>query len=450
MTAPITRFVTITLALAATAVGSANFSTPLIGAYTDAWTGNAVRSYQSLTEVAVDFPATGVGSAVYNAANVLWSQTGAPQIIKVARLGAAVVSTSTLKISAAQGTGFVWTVNVCGIDLVYTEAPADTTALIAAGLVTAATAYNATFTANVTSPTDTVNFARVAKNADLPIIRAKAIAEISVLTATETFGTAAATALTAVQAIDNDFYGVCLAQNTEAQIKSAGSWVDAQEKLYAYCNSDGENKATGTTGLLFYDMKASAYKRAIGFFHDTASDQHVDAAYLGVVLGLLPGTYTGTFKALTGVPVDDLSTTNSGYIIANNGNTYEYWMGTPMTNGSLCSSGINQDTITLADKLKNDIQVEIGLVYVNNPKIAFTDDGIDMIVNAIKKPLNFYLANGGLATTPSALRAPWVTAPKAVDVSSAKKLARTLPSIKFGAYLAGAIEHVEISGVLTV
>jgi hypothetical protein len=125
-------------------------------------------------------------------------------------------------------------------------------------------------------------------------------------------------------------------------------------------------------------------------------------------------------------------------------------MGTPMTNGSLCASGINQDVITLADKLKNDIQVEIGLVYVNNPKIAFTDDGIDMIVNAIKKPLNFYAANGGLAVPPSALKAPWVTAPKAVDVSSAKKLARTLPNVKFGAYIAGAIEHVEIAGVLTV
>lgn len=449
MTAPITRFVTITLALAATAVGSANFSTPLIGAYTDAWTGNAVRSYQSMTEVAVDFPATGVGSAVYNAANAIWSQTGAPQIIKVARLGAAVASVSTLKISAAQGAGFVWTVNVCGYDLSYTEVALDTPTIIASGLVSAATAYTATFTA-ANSASDTVTFTRAVKNADLPIIRAKAIAEISVLTATETFGTAAATGLAAVQAIDNDFYGVCLAQNTEAQAKSAGSWVDAQEKLYAYCNSDGENKATGTTGLLFYDMKASAYKRAIGFFHDTASDQHVDAAYLGVVLGQLAGTYTGTFKPLTGVPVDDLSTTNSGYIIAQNGNTYEYWMGTPMTNGSLCSSGINQDTITLADKLKNDIQVEIGLVYANNPKIAFTDDGIDIIVNAIKKPLNFYVANGGLAVPPSALKAPWVTAPKAVDVSSAKKLARTLPNVKFGAYIAGAIEHVEIAGVLTV
>jgi hypothetical protein len=104
------------------------------------------------------------------------------------------------------------------------------------------------------------------------------------------------------------------------------------------------------------------------------------------------------------------------------------------------------DITRFVDWLKSELQINIFGLLVNNPKVPFTDAGIDAVRSTILGVMQEGIDSGGLAESPK----PIVSCPTAASVDSTNKAARNLPNVTFSATLAGAIHATTITGTLSV
>jgi hypothetical protein len=100
------------------------------------------------------------------------------------------------------------------------------------------------------------------------------------------------------------------------------------------------------------------------------------------------------------------------------------------------------DVIHGIDWLESRMQNNIWNAYVNNEKIPFTDDGINLIITQIDEALSTSVGRSILAGSPVYT----ISAPRASEVSATDKGQRTLPDVEFEATLAGAINKTRIRG----
>jgi len=444
MAAPDTNFLTISVSLDTVVLATADFGTPIVVAYTDAWSGNASRTYTDIASVAVDFPSSGVGSATYNACAAILSQNPHPPSVKVARAGAAVASKATIKILNRIAQGSVWKFNICGINVTYTETATETPTTIALALKTAADTALSGLTTQLAA-TDTITITRAHLNASLPIICTKEMAANSEFAVTTTFGTAANTALDSILAVDGSWYGLCFAQQQSiAQIKLIEAWSQtAQTKFYVFCISEAGERTQGS-GDVFFDAKAAAYKYCLGLFTNTVMDVNADAAYLGAMLWRTPGSYTMTFKNLASVPADDITATIAAAVKAQNGNTYQSWRGFSCLQSSLVPYGVQQDTITTVQKIIEDLAVEEATLLTSTPKVPYNDAGRQMVIDAIKRVLERHAGYGAIEA--STIK---ITAPTAASQATADRTARLFCGFVFSAKFTSAIESITVVGHLS-
>jgi hypothetical protein len=443
MAAPNDRFVVVNISLAQVPNTKPAFDKTLLGTYTDAWTGNGAREFADLTAVAVTFPSTGVGSGTYNAAARYFSQTPKPTSLKIARLGAAVVSVFTLKILAPNATGYVWTFTVNGITVSYTEAGGASASTIASGLKTAAdTALSGVTTQSVS--TDTITFTSVSKDFDLNVVRSKDFAERTEYANTTAFGTTVSVGLTALKPLDDVWYWFALVNPTEAAIKSAQTWLEADGgKFGIFSTSDSENR-TDVSGNVLHDGKAASYQYSMVLMHDTQSANHWGPGMAGRLSTMTIGKYTSTFKTITGVTADEVNSTVSNAVRTQNGNTYEAWYGVSMNQSSVTPIGINQDAITIIQKLRSDIIQSLATMFAAHDKVPFTNAGTELAKDAIRTPLEAMAKNEGLV-----VESIVVSVPELTDITTADKAAHYLSGTTFNAVLSGSIEKVQVNGYLT-
>jgi hypothetical protein len=78
----------------------------------------------------------------------------------------------------------------------------------------------------------------------------------------------------------------------------------------------------------------------------------------------------------------------------------------------------------------------------NQPKVPYTDAGIQQIVSAVNAALQAGV-NGGIIASPN------VTYPTVASISSATKATRALNNVAFTAKLVGSVQTVPISGIVT-
>lgn len=250
-----------------------------------------------------------------------------------------------------------------------------------------------------------------------------------------------AATLAAVSAEDDDWYALIYETHAEADINAIAVVIEAQEKIYLTSSLDAAVITNSSTDVAS-DLNLAGYDRTfIIYSADTAN--FPEAAVAGGQLPKVPGSYTVKFKTLKGIVADNLNASQKGFALGKKANVYTPVGGVDILSEGTMASGEFFDTIVGIDWLKARMQERVYSSLVNEEKIPFTDAGIASVEGMVRATLQEGVNNGLLASFTTSV-------PKAADVSSVNKLARTLPDVKFEAVLAGAVHKVTINGVVTV
>lgn len=248
---------------------------------------------------------------------------------------------------------------------------------------------------------------------------------------------------------DKNWYALISVDHTPSIILEMAAWAQSHVVLFGASSSqlDIINIPAGSdNSSLAFQLMSQNYSRTFLMYHQDSAFDYPEAAWMGRVLPLVPGSETWSYKTLNNVSYSDLTTTQSNTAHNKNTNTYEFVGGVGITYPGKVASGEWIDVIRGIDWLTARIKEAVFSLFVNNPKVPYTDAGIASIQAAVMSVLNTGVANGLLTNDP----APIVRVPLARDVPSVDKNNRILKNVTFEATLQGAIHQVVIRGTISV
>lgn len=266
-----------------------------------------------------------------------------------------------------------------------------------------------------------------------------------------------AVALAAVQAENNDWYGVTLTSRADADITNAAAWVEANEKLLGVTSSSAGILNPGSTTDIAAVLQAGQFFRTHVWYHADAANQWLDAAIASKAFTYYPGSETWALKRLGGISYDKLLEGQAQAAFAKNANTFEPFRNFAVTQGGKVAAGEWIDVIRFRDWLAEQIKINVVSALINaDGKVPYTDEGIQIIVAALRVALDLGVARGGIAPpetdatdTNRVIPSYVIEAPLSASVPFNNKANRLLQDVKFTARLAGAIHTVEIKGALS-
>ena len=409
-----------------------------------------IRFYASLTEVAVDFAET---DPEYIAAAECFMQPIAPSSVAIGRKNSATLDVVTITLDAALVAGDVFGADIngvalAGVGLTFVATEAATMDEIAAIIL--ALASVTTCTATDVGAVGFVNTLTItgALGFDILVTDEAVVSEGAggvTLVVARIDGESYTQALTKIVQESDDWYALAIESRTDANILLVASWISTRKKIFAIASSDTDILGTGTADIAG-QLEALNYDRTISIFNALAATIYPEFAWFGKMLPTDPGSATWMFKTLTGIVATVLTSGERTNALAKNCNIYHSVGGVDMTEEGKVASGEYIDIIRGIDWLQARMMEKIFGHLINRPKIPFTDAGIAVVEADVRAILDLGIAKGLIAETP----AYTVTVPLAADVSSANKIARNLPSVKFNATLAGAIHKIAVAGIVTV
>jgi len=414
------------------------YGTPLIMA-ADCPVGftERVRFYTSLDGLVVDFAVT---TATYRMAAKIFGQETTPPRIAVGRLANKPTQRYAITPTASNSATYSGTLN--GLAWSYVSDASATVAEIIAGIKASMDAL-----AQAVTTSDQTTYLRIAANT------AGAFHSVSVndtagglLTiAQEHADPGAAADLAAINLENSAWYALLNPFNSGAMAKAVSDWAESNSKLFI-CGTVDSIVATTSSGSdttsIAYTARANG-RTALMFQQDIS--QFTDAGLAGRCLPLDAGSETWAFKTLAGVTTSTLTDTQRANLVAKHCGFYETVGGLNLTQEGKVLANEYIDVVRFRDWLQTNMQIDILEALANSDKIPFTDGGIAVIAGKIRGRLSAGIASGGLAASP----APVVNVPRAADVSSGDKAARSLTGVTFTATLAGAIQATTIRGTLS-
>jgi hypothetical protein len=424
------------------AVSRAGFSTINILGVNKAFP-ERIRYYSKLSDVLDDFRSV---DEEYIAAQAVFAQS--PSVTRVA-ISRRETSDNTVITVATVANSTEYTCTINGTEFSFTS-DADATALeIAAGLVAAINLGSEPVTA--TDNTD----GTYDLDADVAGV-AYSVKTDSRQTLAFTTSNTPAEDLAEISEANDDWYGLVYTKRVEADILLIAEYIEGVRKVYGDGDSDDDIiniAAASDTSSIPAQFKALAYARSFSFYHVNAATVYPEAAALGSILPLNPGSYTLKFKTLTGIAADDLSSTQRTNALAKNCNIQTEVGGVNIVENGNVAEGEWVDIIIFIDWLEARITEEVYGLLVNQPKVPYTDAGIAAVEAEITGVLQQGQspAYGGIAPDDGSGGPGFtVTVPAVADISAGDKAARTLNDVLFDAILAGAIHAVNIQGTVTV
>jgi len=415
------------------------FGVPLILMYHTAWATDEIRTYTTFTGVAADFAST---SPVYKAAAALFAQSPRPPSIKVGRL-------------AAPATPHTYRIDLADM------------------------ASGATVSGAVVSPDGTSTAISVAWNTDVGTTAgdlATALAAISGLGATagadyvdadadvngvifyyefttegvhvrdRTADWGYDTRLDTLVTIDGDFYVPIVECVSPVNMDKIARWALANDRLAAfgpqYTKPSQFQSSEFTLGADYTALLAN--DQAFGLFTKQPRSAFIEAAWLGDMLPRDPGSATWAFKDLEGVGADVWTSTQRTTIESAGGNHYATEARVGITRPGKAFGGEFLDVVRGLHWLEARIQERIFAAMISNPKIPYTDEGFQILVNEVEGQLQE-------AEDRTVLDSGWsVTITAALDQATADRTARAVRGLEFSARLAGAVHTVNVAGTVTV
>lgn len=438
MPAPIESVVNVSIELATASVEQAGFGTALIAGYHTKY-ADLVRTYSGSTGIA-DMATDGFAAnhPIRMAAAALLSQNPKVEEFKIGKLSES--DKQSIKIVPVAFNSRAYSITIGGEVATYTSDGSATVAEICTGLTSAINALSGAFTA-----VDGTTMVTVTADADETAFEYTEY-DHALLQLTDVTGTNSALSddLDDIQEFDGDWYALILANQPEADINAAATWVEAQTKIFL-ANSPDYAIITSATTDVMSDIETGAYSRTSMWFHKFPGE-YLGAAVLGDILPRAPGSYTAHMKNLSGVSVDDIKSASITFINDKTGNYYVEIGGSNRTFNGQMGSGDFIDTIVFGDWLKARMQERLLGILFNSPKLPYTRGGLAVIESEIRAQLLEGARVGGLNLETS----PVISIPDLADISANDKANRIVQNVTFSATLAGAIHKIVINGTLTL
>lgn len=231
----------------------------------------------------------------------------------------------------------------------------------------------------------------------------------------------------------------------DIDIKAGMAWAETQKKIFFYSTSDVNAYDSVATSDLGYFAKNGAYDRTSSFFYLGSDDSYIEEASQGEALPFAPGSQTWAYKTLAGIQAYALTGGQRSALYTKNYNTYTTRGGVNVTEEGKVASGEYIDVMIGVDWLESRLETEVFTKLVNMRKVPYDDGGILVIKGAVESVLN-EAVRAGVLIAGSVV----ITTEAYADISTANKLARNLPDVKFTALLQGAIQKVAINGTVSV
>jgi len=432
--------VLVQIALQTTGVARGNFGTPMIVAPLMTFP-ERVRVYTSYNAAAEDDLPPNVLTALSDA----FGQIPRPRQIKVGRRS---VLKGVIQVADLIALG-TYSFTVGSQTYSYTADGTPTAAEVVAGLAAAVLAdTDEIITATVAG--DTLEVAWIGSNVDsINLLSNLQWGTISPLGA----ASAVADDLNAIADEDQSWYGLVMVERVKQTQLDAAEWTEANNRLFITATDEADVLNAGVTTDLLSVLKNTRYYRTAALFHTNAATEYPDAAWAARVFTIQPGAETWALKGLASVTPSPLTATQKQTVVNKGGNTFEFYQSqVALTNPGKVSAGEWIDVIRFRDWLKDVIQVNMTQMMINRDKVPYTDSGIQLCVNNLRKSLQEGVNVGGIApdeldangnTVPGFV----ITYPRSVELAPSIKASRIL-SLGFTARLAGAIHVVEITGAL--
>lgn len=426
----LTDIIDIQISRETTAVSRAAFNIPMFLATHTAFLERA-RSYPSLTAVAADFDSE---SNVYVAASKFFGQEIRPPQIVIGKRYAESVDVVLQDVTGSAV-------------LSYDGAEVTTDISGAADAIEAVALLKTDFdAASITTITFTDNldgtFTIAPSVAGDPYSFTFSSQFSATYNSTETW----VDALDNVSDVNNEWYALVAETHVEADVLQLAGAVEARKQIFGTSSSDVAITSATSTDDIAVQLFDLGYQRTFVLYSENADTQYPEAAWIGGQLPEEPGSNTWKFKTLAGVTVSSLNSTASSAVKDKNANTYERVGGVSITSEGTMSGGEFIDVIIFVDWLEARMRESIFFRLVNTKKIPYTQAGVTIIENEIRRVLAEGITNGGLAPNPQ----PTVSVPNVLAIEANLRATRTLEGITFEGRLAGAIHFVKVRGTVTV
>lgn len=253
------------------------------------------------------------------------------------------------------------------------------------------------------------------------------------------------TDLAAAVLVDSDWYGISGAWIDATNITSIAGWTEANTRVHAYTSADSANLAASSG--VFYTLKSASYARSYGQY----SGSPISYGATGLMAQRLtanPGSDTWAYKTIAGTEVDSLTPTQTTNITNDNGNFYITIAGVNSTYDGRAASGLYVDITRGIDALAAEIQNRVFTLLVTLPKLPYTRAGIAMVGGEIGAAIQSFIPTGFISNDIGFQ--PVVSVPDLADVSTSDKQNRLLKNVTFTCYAQGAIQKVQIQGVVNI
>lgn len=382
--------------------------------------GDRIRFYSDMEGVAADFAST---DEEYKAAQVFFSQAPRPSELAISRRFAAAVPGELLGGVGYEKTIATWQAVVAGafkikldgveksltaIDLSAAANLNAVAAAIQAKLTVAAAGATIEFNGSrfivrsaTTGIASTVDYATPpAAGTDISAMLGLNAASLGITTAGAALETVTDT-LNALQQKNQSWYGVTFTKElTEAQVKEAAAWAEAQVKIFGFTTSASNVLDTAATNDVASYMKSNLYDRTFYIWDDNDPYQIVSAFARAFTVNFNEqnSTITLKFKQLPGTSPVTITESQRQALVSKNCNYYTYFGDSAMLAEGVMGSGKFFDECHGLDWLQNAIETNVfGYLFTRTTKVPQTDKGVAAIVQQVEKACQDGVRNGLLA-----------------------------------------------------
>jgi len=412
------------------------FGKSMLMAYHTAYT-DLFREYSSLAGLVADGLTS--DSAAYKMALSAFSQNPRPRTVKIGRITTSVAPTYDVTVTTATAAKHVM-LTITDSDGNSTDIDYTVTGSESSGTTGVATAVELLIEAvtGIASTSSGAVINVVGTSGKMFWIKGLLNCTISDVTADANIDDD----LTAIQLIDDDWYGVAIQYASKANTDNVAAWTETQNKIFI-CQTPNALELTsgGTQG---HALAGQSYDNT-GIIFNADTEDYISAGLLGKLLPQDPGSYTAKFKTVAGSTADTLNDTEIGYLDGDNMNHYDSVAGISMIREGVMSSGQFIDVTVFIHWLSARMKERIFTAISNLPKLPYTNDGLAVLGAEMRAVLAIGVAVGGLAAGTVS-----VFVPKVEDIDPAERAARNVVGLTFSGRLAGAAHSAEIVGTVTV
>lgn len=275
------------------------------------------------------------------------------------------------------------------------------------------------------------------------------------------------TSLGAIASYDQAFYQVTLdaALRDQKYLDGLVEWIEAQSKIAMIDSNDVKHQDPADTTCISARHKGTVERTAV--FYHTSPDEYLAAsmaAYMSTrVFDDEDSAYTLKFKKAPAVSAVDIGsaavTAVTGFqeqlgqseTAGHCANTYiDIGDQDFLVEGSTLSQNVFVDEIHATDYIIARTEEEVLQLYLNNPRIPFTDQGMQQLASCARTVMGLAIRAGLVAKDRNPITGLYEPAvqysvPSVFDVPESQRKARIAPAISVRFRYAGAVHYTTIN-----